>query len=131
MAVDAVGSSSASAQNLFRTQNQSMGQDEFLKLLVTQLSNQDPLNPMDQKDFLAQLAQFSTVEGINNMQNSQTRVQAANLLGKQVDAYVVRDSLPILVSGKVTGVRWDNAGIFLSVQGSDKEIKLDEVSAVR
>lgn len=44
-----------------------MGKDEFLKLLVTQLGNQDPLNPMDGQEFAAQLAQFSSVEQLMNI----------------------------------------------------------------
>lgn len=39
-----------------------LGKDEFLRLFVTQLRNQDPLNPMESQEFVAQLAQFSTVE---------------------------------------------------------------------
>ena len=44
--------------------------DEFLQLLVTQLRNQDPLDPVKQEDFLSQLAQFSTLEGIENLNTS-------------------------------------------------------------
>lgn len=53
-----------------------MGQDEFLKMLVAQLKNQDPLNPMDGKDMAAQLAQFSTVEQLITM-NKSMEAQAA------------------------------------------------------
>ncbi len=45
-------------------------QDQFLKLLVTQLKNQDPLNPMQNAELTSQLAQISTVEGINNLKNT-------------------------------------------------------------
>ncbi len=44
-----------------------MGKDEFVKLLVAQMSNQDPLNPMDGKDLAVQLAQFSNVEQLLNI----------------------------------------------------------------
>ncbi len=47
-----------------------LGQDEFLKLLVTQLSNQDPLNPLSGQEFAAQLAQFSSVEQLVNIGNT-------------------------------------------------------------
>ena len=44
-----------------------LGKDAFLELLVTQLQNQDPLNPMDDKEFIAQLAQFSSLEQMSNV----------------------------------------------------------------
>jgi flagellar basal-body rod modification protein FlgD len=47
-----------------------MGKDAFLKLLVTQLENQDPLNPTENTEFVAQLAQFSSLEGIQNLNTS-------------------------------------------------------------
>lgn len=52
------------------TNPSAMGRDEFLKLLVAQLKNQDPMNPMDGKDMAAQLAQFSTVEQLISMNKS-------------------------------------------------------------
>lgn len=69
-------------------------EDRFLKLLVTQLRNQDPMNPMENAELTMQLAQMSTVEGINNLngslaalldsyRNSQT-LQAATLIDRQV-----------------------------------------------
>lgn len=60
--------------NINSTQNnstiaktQSLDKDAFLKLLITQLNNQDPLNPMEDKEFIAQMAQFSTLEQIQSM----------------------------------------------------------------
>jgi flagellar basal-body rod modification protein FlgD len=71
-----------------------LGQDDFLKLMITQFRNQDPFKPMDNGQFLGQLAQFSTVNGIESlngsfaglsasMQNDQA-LQAANLVGHNV-----------------------------------------------
>lgn len=54
-----------------------LGRDQFLKLLVAQMNNQDPLNPMDGQQMAAQLAQFSTVEQLLQM-NQQLEAQAAN-----------------------------------------------------
>ena len=54
-----------------------MGRDEFLKLLVAQLKNQDPMNPMDGKDMAAQLAQFSTVEQLISMNKSMEATTAS------------------------------------------------------
>ncbi|MBL4743366.1 MAG: flagellar hook assembly protein FlgD, partial [Cycloclasticus sp.] len=74
--------------------NGDLGQADFLKLMVTQLENQDPLEPMDNGDFLGQMAQFSTVSGIGDLQNSFSEfaasisndqaLQAANLIGRRV-----------------------------------------------
>lgn len=73
-----------------------LGKDDFLQLLVTQLQNQDPLNPMDDKEFIAQLAQFSSLEylgnistGIENLQTQGARqemIGAAGYIGMQVRA---------------------------------------------
>lgn len=69
-------------------------QSQFLTLLTTQLKNQDPLNPMDNAQMTSQLAQISTVDGINKLNTTITQMmsnqqgseayQAANLVGKQV-----------------------------------------------
>ena len=71
-----------------------LGQSDFLKLMTTQLQNQDPFAPMDNGDFIAQMAQFSTVTGIQDMNASlgklveefdQARIAtASNLLGHSV-----------------------------------------------
>src|SRR5471030_2845223 len=68
--------------------------NEFLQLFVAQLKNKNPLEPQDGSDFLGQLAQFSTVEGIKNMEsafnkiadslNSTQALQATSLVGKKV-----------------------------------------------
>src|SRR6056297_1140692 len=50
--------------------NQEMGQDAFLKLLMAEMQNQDPMNPMDSKDTVAQMAQFSTVEQLTKVSES-------------------------------------------------------------
>ena len=111
---------------------QQLGQQEFLKLLVTQLTNQDPLSPQDQSQFLAQLAQFSTVEGVNNLQSSQTHLQAAQLLGKTISAVTVLGGVQQNVSGKVSSVRWASDGVHLTVDGakSPVDITLDQVGSV-
>ncbi|MFQ5479829.1 MAG: flagellar hook assembly protein FlgD [Thermodesulfobacteriota bacterium] len=76
------------------TGGQEVSSDMFLKLLVTQLKNQDPLSPTDNTAFVAQLAQFSSLEGINNLNDNFTGVTesmnslnnfgTANLIGRNV-----------------------------------------------
>jgi flagellar basal-body rod modification protein FlgD len=69
-----------------------MGKDEFLKLLITQLEHQDPTNPMEDRDFLAQMAQFSSLEqmltlntNVGKMANNMTFQSSFDLLGKEVE----------------------------------------------
>ncbi|TVP89365.1 MAG: flagellar hook assembly protein FlgD [Pseudomonadaceae bacterium] len=71
-----------------------LGKDQFLQLLVAQLNNQDPLSPQENGEFIAQLAQFSTVEGIENLNKSMESLlggyqssqalQASSLVGRSV-----------------------------------------------
>ncbi len=101
-----------------QTQN-ALNQADFLKLMTTQLSNQDPTNPQDQSQFLAQLAQFSTVQGVDNLQNSQTQSQAAQLLGKTVHGSIVQSGVNQDISGAVTSVRWDSDGVHLTLDDAN------------
>ncbi len=75
-----------------RAVQQSLGKDDFLKLLITQLSNQDPTSPMENTEFIAQMAQFSSLEQMTNMNESFQRMtammnssQAMGTIGKVVD----------------------------------------------
>ena len=81
----------AIAQNGRQTSHE-LGKDDFLKLLITQLSNQDPTNPMEDTQFIAQMAQFSSLEQMTNMNESFTRManminssQASATLGRNVE----------------------------------------------
>jgi flagellar basal-body rod modification protein FlgD len=76
------------------TKNKEMGQKDFLTLMVAQLKNQDPLEPSDNAEFLGQMAQFSTLDGINGMKESfdgfassmtsGQALQASSLVGRKV-----------------------------------------------
>jgi flagellar basal-body rod modification protein FlgD len=91
-------------------QKQSLGQDEFLKMMLAQIKNQDPLKPLEPAQFLGQLAQFSTVTGIQGMQSSLTALnntlgssslmEGASLVGRDVLSASNTTRLP--VAGSVT-----------------------------
>ena len=66
------------------TKQNSLGKDDFLKMLVTQLQNQDPLKPMDDTAFVAQMAQFSTLEQMKNMNTAVLATQANGMIGDKV-----------------------------------------------
>lgn len=87
MSISGVGntaSNSNTANVSTAKSNQSLGKDDFLKLLVTQLQSQDPLNPMDDKEFIAQMAQFTSLEQMQNMNTSVQITQATAYIGKQI-----------------------------------------------
>ncbi|HEX7387883.1 MAG TPA: flagellar hook capping FlgD N-terminal domain-containing protein [Castellaniella sp.] len=94
---DATSAASSAVASLASAQNNSLvssTQDQFLTLLVTQLQNQDPLNPMDNAQVTSQIAQLSTVNGIQQLNNTllalsgqmdmSQSLQAASLIGKDI-----------------------------------------------
>jgi|688.fasta_scaffold393986_2 flagellar basal-body rod modification protein FlgD len=70
---------------------QTLGQQDFLKLLATQMSTQDPLKPMEDTAFIGQMAQFSSLEQSRSMQQDIESLQAGSLLGQQVILQVEKD----------------------------------------
>ena len=75
-----------------KAKSQSLGRDDFLKLLVTQLSYQDPTAPMEDKEFIAQMAQFSSLEQMTNMASDFSKLaeiitgsEATSAIGKSVE----------------------------------------------
>ena len=66
-----------------------LGKDQFLKLLLTQLKYQDPMNPVEDKEFIGQMAQFSSLEQMQSMNSGFSTIRATNYLGKQVKASFV------------------------------------------
>ncbi len=90
------------ALNGTRVASDELGKDDFLKLLITQLTHQDPTEPMDDREFIAQMAQFSTLEQMTNLSSEFQRLggllqsgQAVSLLDKTVDI--------VLGSATITG----------------------------
>lgn len=116
---------------------QALGQDSFLKLLITQLKNQNPLNPQDNTAFVAQLAQFSSLQGIQNlnstvtslasgMQSSQA-LQASALVGRTVEvesttAYRAADGT---VRGTIT-LPESTANMQLNIYDSNNQLVLQK-----
>ncbi len=111
----------------------SLGKDDFLKLLVTQMQFQDPLKPMDNTEFTAQLTQFSSLDQLtsinDNMQKMSdnqgglTDVQAVNFIGKEINAkgnkvYISKDASPSTI-----GYNLDNDVNSVEVSISDKDGK--------
>jgi flagellar basal-body rod modification protein FlgD len=72
--LDKLGINSSKEKFAPRETKDQLGQDDFLKLMTTQLQNQDPFEPVDNADFIAQMAQFSTVTGITSMDETMKSV---------------------------------------------------------
>lgn len=75
-----------------RIANHELGKDDFLKILITQMSNQDPTSPLENTEFIAQMAQFSSLEQMTNMSQNFEKLsvmmhssEAASMLGKNVE----------------------------------------------
>ncbi|MGG3799869.1 flagellar hook assembly protein FlgD [Metabacillus fastidiosus] len=112
-----------------KTGNSNLGKDEFLKILITQLQNQDPLKPMEDKEFIAQMASFSSLEQMTNLnktmenfvisQTSNEMLRYSEMIGKKVewhDLAAGNDSEPTIETG---------SGIVKSIKMKDGMIVLE------
>jgi flagellar basal-body rod modification protein FlgD len=107
--------------------NDILGKDDFLKILMTQLQNQDPMNPMQDKDFIAQMATFSSLEQMTNLtktmekfvenQNQSQLISYNQFVGKQVTWHKISDAetddAPEITEGQgiVKGIRFKEDNI--------------------
>lgn len=112
----------------------SVTSDQFLTLLVTQLQNQDPLDPINSTDFINQLSTLNTVQGIATLNASfsemlklQQLTQGVDLIGKSIE-YVPAGG-GALISGTVAGVTLQNGSFVLQVGNS--QVGLDQVSSIQ
>lgn len=136
MPVDAIGGV-LNAQDTNTTQNNTINQEDFIRLFLTQLQFQDPLEPVDNREFLAQLAQFTSLEQSRQTSQNTTdllsmnaTIQAVGLLNRQVEV----SGLATAFTGTVTAVRFTSDGAQLTVaNGTDvrTSIRLSQVTLVR
>lgn len=121
-------SDALSATTSSSTGSTTLGKEDFLKLLVTQISNQDPLNPMDNTEFVAQLAQFSNLEQsittndhLTNLENAQVSLnnaQVTSLVGKTITA---NGSHIALTGGAPTDLTYSNTSAAANVTVTIKD----------
>lgn len=123
--VNAVNNAVANGGEGTRKTGDSLGKDEFLKLLIVQMQNQDPLEPQSDTEFIAQLAQFSTLEQMQNMNNTMLLNSAIGLIGASIEWTDADGSLNI---GVVTSARMYNGTAQVLV--GDTAIDIDKVKVV-
>ena len=113
-----------------RVASNELGKDDFLKLLITQLQNQDPTEPMENQEFIAQMAQFSSLEQMTNMSTSFAKMasfissqEATSTLGKTVELNVGDTTTTGIVEGATRG---DNPQILVN----GMYYTLDKIAAI-
>lgn len=111
--------------------------DTFMRLLTVQLSNQNPLEPMNDRDFFAQMAQLGTVQGVDKLKEAMDTTQASSLIGKKVTALrpmtETEGGENSTVTGTVKRLTIRNGEHILGIQDKDGgivEVKLAHVREV-
>ena len=133
MAVNAISGSSAS--NL---QANSLGMEDFIKILLTQLTYQDPLKPMDNQEFMAQMAQFTSLEQsqqlnekLSTLISNQAALQSVGLIGKTVEITTSSGN----IAGTVSSLSLAGDAPSISVRTADgstlANISLSQLVSVR
>jgi flagellar basal-body rod modification protein FlgD len=111
-----------------------LGKDQFLSILVTQLRNQDPMQPLQDKDFIAQMAQFTSVEQLMNMSTELSLMRqnigsASSLIGKTIEWNEYDDAGEIkTVKGVVDSIISKEGLLYARVGGA--EVALDYVTSI-
>jgi len=113
--------------------NNGLGQDAFFKLLITQLQNQDPLNPMEDRQFISQMAEFSSLKKteklyslLENKLSSNQVIDNSNLIGKEITANIEG----IELKGIVDAVKSSNDKV-LAVLENGSEIEINKINQVK
>jgi flagellar basal-body rod modification protein FlgD len=112
-----------------RIASSELGKQEFLKILVTQLQNQDPMKPLEDSDFIAQMAQFSSLEQMQSLNNGFGQSQAFSLVGKSIQASVTGpNGLRSRITGTVSQALLRNGMPYLLV--GDREVPYASLTSV-
>lgn len=124
------GVSAGSVQQETKIYSDNLDKDAFLNLLVTQLRNQNPLEPMDNTEFISQMAQFSALEQAQNTNKTIKTDSAYNLIGKLVKATVTdaETNETKQIVGEVTMARTVDDKLLVKV--GDTEVPYEDVSEV-
>jgi len=109
-----------------------LDQNSFLKILSSELANQDPTNAKDGTEFVAQMAQFASMEQMNNLNSTMTFASSSSLVGKLV-AFSSYDDKGVQYGGTVQAVYKDSGSTYMAVKladGSTKDFPADTLTDV-
>ena len=132
MSIDSIGAASTSLRA------NGMNQEDFLKILLTQLTYQDPMKPMDNQEFMAQMAQFTSLEQtqqltakISTLISNQAALQSVGLIGRTVDI----TSNGGVLTGTVVSLSLSGDSPLITLRTSSgatlQDISLSQITAVR
>ena len=113
-----------------RTPTNTLGKEAFLRLLTTQLQHQNPLEPMDNQQFVAQMAEFSALEQMQNLNKSFASVallEASSLIGKEIEAAESGTSDRV-INGVVSSVRLLDGKTILMV--GERDVNVNNVQKI-
>ncbi len=132
--IDSITSAVTTSTTSATSSASELGKQDFLQLLVVQLQNQDPLDPVKNEDFIAQLAQFNSLEQMINlnenfeaMNEMQAITNASNMIGKVV---AWTDSDGNTQYGQVTQVGMQDGTPYLLIGDGSYAITIDEITAI-
>lgn len=133
MTTTPVGSSTASTNSTSAASNLKLNTGDFLNMMITQLQNQDPMNPTNSDQLMSQMSAIGQMESASNLDTTlsglgtQTQIgSASSLLGKKVQGI---DSNSSSVSGVVTAVQVASTGVSLQLDGGDT-VSLSNISSI-
>lgn len=118
---------SSGSDSQTRTSKSELGKDDFLNLLVTQLRFQDPLKPMEDKEFIAQMAQFTSLEQMQNLNKAMSSIQAAGMIGRTIKAEVSGENGTELIYGTVISSKEISGEIYLNLDNG-RQVKASDAT---
>lgn len=140
MATSSISSITAGATSSAQNQSSnaaSINNDDFMKLLLAQLKNQDPMKPMDSNEMMGQIAQLNSLNtlmeiksSLEDLNKSQSMNLATNMIGKTIKAVIGSNEDTTIVTGIVSSMTMENGKAYVQVDGQNIEIsKIVEVLA--
>lgn len=121
-----VGAIHSGASAAYGNSRATMDTYQFLQLLVVELTSQNPMDPVKDRDFLAQMAQLNTAQQMERIGSMFTTFQAAGLIGREVDAYLPTGAV---INGKVESVQMSAGRVLLTIDG--ETVPMEAVRTIR